>query len=88
MCAIKRIVIGVAFLLPSLSAQSADLNFDPIVVQVWQLSKQADQVIVDCNARDGAGQPINDVTYASAANSANPPVGNLDASKNFSGTTP
>jgi len=51
---VKTILISVlSLMLPSLSAQSADINFDPIVVQVWQLSKDVSYVNVNCDPKDG-----------------------------------
>jgi len=82
---VNTIIISVvSLILPSLSAQPADLNFDPIVVQVWQLSKELNQVSVLCDAKDGTGQSIN-VSYVQAANTSNSVYGDLDASKNYSG---
>jgi hypothetical protein len=82
---IKTIVVGAgALMLPSLSAQPADLNFDPIVVQVSHL-KDMTEVLVTCDAKDAAGNWIMGVTYEQAANTPNPVYGNLDASKSFSG---
>jgi hypothetical protein len=83
---IKTIVAGAgALMLPSLSAQPADLNFDPVVVYVLQLYREVTEVSVVCDVKDAAGNWIQGVTPVQAANTPNPSSGPLDASKSFSG---
>jgi hypothetical protein len=83
---IKAVVIcAVSLVLSSLSAQSADLNFDPIAVNVTQLYSEVTRIEVACDTKDDAGKWMTGVTYVQAANTANPSWGNLDATKSFSG---
>lgn len=65
---IKTVVISVvSLMLSSLSAQSADLNFDPIAVNVTRLYSEVTQVSVISNPKDAVGKWILGVTYVQAA---------------------
>jgi hypothetical protein len=59
-------------------------NFDPIVVNVWQLYREVAQVSVICDAKDAA-KYITGVTYIHAAIILNPYFGNLNALKKLFG---